>query len=187
MNTLRVKSTDGKIELEPLDHVEGVSVGSTLIDFKMAEHIGRRLQLIKEHLDQDPIYLAEEMLAGKFQTVKHSFPNPPVEQFSLDVKGLAGSQSFPEAGIVNSKMIIDRSTLKDFFDEQITQIFQLIDERLMALETGFPDQQVSYVILSGGLGSSPYLYMEVKRRYEMNYGFKSNNTSLIRIMRVLEP
>jgi hypothetical protein len=170
-----------------LDHVEGVSVGSTLIDFKIAQHVSERLELIKEHLDGEIPILAEEMLAGQFQTVRHSFPNPIVEQFSLDVKGLAGSHTFPEAGITNSRMVIERATLKDVFDQQLNRIFELIDGRLLGLESRSPNEQVSYVILSGGLGSSPYLYDEVKRRYEMNFGFRSNNTASIRVMRVLEP
>jgi hypothetical protein len=170
-----------------LDHVEGVSVGSTLIDFKIAQHVSERLELIKEHLDGEIPILAEETLAGQFQTVKHSFPNPIVEQFSLDMKGLAGSHTFPEAGITNSRMVIERATLKDVFDQQLNRIFELIDGRLLGLESRSPNEQVSYVILSGGLGSSPYLYDEVKRRYEINFGFRSNNTASIRVMRVLEP
>ena len=68
---MEVKSTDGRLELEPLQHVEGVSVGSTLIDFMIAGHIEERLNLIKDHLEGDVSYLAEEMLTGQFQTVKH--------------------------------------------------------------------------------------------------------------------
>jgi hypothetical protein len=72
-------------------------------------------------------------------------------------------------------------------NQQLNKIFGLIDGRLLKLEAKSPYEQVSYVILSGGLGSSPYLYDEIKRRYEMNFGFQSNNTASIRIMRVLEP
>ncbi|KAK5707218.1 hypothetical protein LTR17_020907 [Elasticomyces elasticus] len=187
VNLLKVQSTDRKIELEPLDHVEGVPIGSTLIDFRMAEHIVKRLQLIENHLEGELFYLAEEMLTGKFQTVKHSFPNPVVGHFTLDVKGLAGSHTFPEAGITNSRMVIDRAVITEIFDQQLVQIFALIDSRLLALEADLPNEQVSYIILSGGLGSSPYLLEEIKRRYEMNYGFTSRNTASIRIMRVPEP
>jgi hypothetical protein len=186
VNLLKVRSIDQRTELEPLDHVGGVSVASTLIDFKIAQHVSERLELIKEHLEGGIPFLAEEMLAGQFQTVKHSFPNPTVEQFSLDVKGLADSHTFPKAGITKSRMVIERATLKDVFDQQLNRIFDLIDGRLLGLEARSPNEQVSYVILSGGLSSPPHLY-EVKRRYEMNFGFRSNNTASIRVMRVLEP
>lgn len=184
---LKVKSLNRKIELEPLAPVEGEPIGSTLIDFMMAKHIKDRLEMIKEHLDGDLEYLAEEMLAGRFQTVKHSFPNPIVEQFLLDVKGLAGSHNFPDAGITNSRMAIDRSVLKDMFDQQINKVFALIDDQLLYSEAEYPNAQISYIILSGGLGSSPYLCDEIKRRYEMNFGFKSSNTAAIRTMRVPDP
>lgn len=187
VNLLKVKSIDKQIELEPLDHVEGVPVGSTLIDFHMGLHIKERLELIKDHLQGNIDFLAEEMLTGLFQTRKHSFPGPIVPQFHLDVKGLAGSHTFPEAGITNSRMAIDREVLKDIFDQQLNKIFALIDDRLLAVEAAYPYAQVSYIILSGGLGSSPYLYDEMKRRYEMNFGFKSGNTAGLRTMRVLEP
>ena len=170
-----------------MEPVEGEAVGSTLIDFMMLKHIEDRLKLIEEHLDGDPHYLAEEMLAGRFQTVKHSFPHPIVEQFFLDVKGLTGPHSFPEAGIMNSRMAIDRAVLKDIFDQQINKVFSLIDEQLLRAEATYPNTQVSYLILSGGLGSSDYLCDELKRRYEMNFGFKSSNTAAIRIVRVADP
>ncbi|KAK5125179.1 hypothetical protein LTR85_000855 [Meristemomyces frigidus] len=187
VNLLKVKSTSNKIELEPLDHVEGVPIGSTLIDFRMAEHIMKRLHLIQDHLDGDIYCLADEMLTGRFQIVKHSFPNPVVDQFWLDVKGLAGSHTFPEAGIKDSRISISRTTLTEIFDQQIGQIFSLIDERLLALQADSPAEQVSYIILSGGLGSSPYLYDQIKKRYQENVGFRSANTSQIQIMKVLEP
>lgn len=187
VNVMRVKSIGRRIELEPLDHVEGVSVGSTLIDYRMTEHIVQRLELIREHLDGDLYCLAEEMLTGTFQTVKHSFPKPLVDEFHLDVKGLAGSHTYDIAGITNSRMAISRETLKEIFDQQVSQIFSLIDERLKALQQDMPNHQVSYIILSGGFGSSPYLYEQLKRRYEMNEGFRSNNTQSLRIMKALEP
>ncbi|KAK1086943.1 hypothetical protein LTR33_001309 [Friedmanniomyces endolithicus] len=187
VNLLRVKSMGRKIELEPLDHVEGVPIGSCLIDYQMAQHIVKRLELIQEHLEGDLYYLAEDMLVNKFQTIKHSFPNPVVDQVHLEVKGLAGSQTYPEAGIKNSRMAIDRSTITKIFDAQVSQIFELIDERFLALEAEFPKEQISYIILSGGLGSSPYLYEKIKKRYEMNFGFRSRNSASVRIMKVLEP
>ena len=126
VNLLKVKSLDGKIELQPLDHVEGVAVGSTLIDFRMAEHIVKRLELVRSHLEGDLYCIAEEMLTGRFQTVKHSFPHPDVDTFLLDVKGLPGVRNFPEARIKNSRMEIDRTTLTEIFDAQIKEIFSLI-------------------------------------------------------------
>jgi len=167
--------------------VEGVPIGSCLIDYQMAQHIVKRLELIQEHLEGDLYYLAEDMLVNKFQTIKHSFPNPVVDQVHLEVKGLAGSQTYPEAGIKNSRMAIDRSTITKIFDAQVSQIFELIDERFLALEAEFPKEQISYIILSGGLGSSPYLYEKIKKRYEMNFGFRSRNSASVRIMKVLEP
>ncbi|KAK3655219.1 hypothetical protein LTR56_003640 [Elasticomyces elasticus] len=192
VNTMKVHSIDRwigptGIELHTLDHVEGVPIGSMLIDFRMLEHITERLQLIEDHLEGELVCLAEEMLRGKFQTVKHSFPNPVVDHFTLDVKGLAGSHTFPNAGITDSRMAIDRAVITEIFDQQLSQIFALIDDRLLTLEAEQPHEQVSYIIMSGGLGSSPYVIEEIKKRYQMNQGFTSRNTARIQTMWVSEP
>lgn len=176
------------IELEPLDQVEGEPIGSTLIDFRMLEHLVSRLRIIERHLHGNLDLLADEMLAGRFQTVKHSFPSPMKnDEFWLDVKGLPGLQTFPEAGIKDSKISISRTTLEDIFDQQFTKIFALIDDRLHNLEKTHPGEPVSYIILSGGLGSSPYLLEETQKRYEQNCGFRSSNTASTRVMTVHEP
>ncbi|KAK5115755.1 hypothetical protein LTR62_000844 [Meristemomyces frigidus] len=187
VNILKVQSTDQKIELVPLDHVEGISIGSTLIDFVMAQHVMKRLQPIREHLHSELCVVAEAMLADRFQILKHSFPDPIVDEFTLDVKGLGTTLTFPNAGIRDGKMIISRATLKAIFDEQLQGIFNLMDGRFQQLQRDHPMERVSYIILSGGLGSSPYLYDEMRRRYELNVGATSQNTASVRIMRVPEP
>lgn len=187
INILKVKSTEQKIELEPLDHVEGVSIGSTMVDNWMTDHILRRLALIADHLEADVYSVAADMISGRFQNVKHSFPTPVVDAFWLDVPALAGSQSFPEAGVEKSRMRFERSTLREIFDQQLEGMFSLIDERIDVLAQEFPGERLSYIILSGGFGSSPYLYEQVQKRYEKNEGYRSNNTASVRIMKVLDP
>ncbi|KAF2223070.1 hypothetical protein BDZ85DRAFT_121257 [Elsinoe ampelina] len=187
VNILKVKSFDRQIELEPLDHVEGVPIGSTLIDFKVTQYIVERLGLISDKLEGDVFFLAEQMLKGRFQTIKHSFPDPVIDEFYLDVKGLPGSQTFPEADITNSKMKIPRTVLQAIFDQQIGRIVQLIDERLLHLQNMFPSEEVCYIILSGGLGSSPYLYQAIKNRYQFRFDMHLRNTRRLTVMKVLEP
>lgn len=187
MNILKVQSVQNKIELEPLDHVEGVPIGSTLIDNLMAQHILDRLSAIEQHLTSDIMQVAEEMLKGRFETVKHSFPEPIHDHFDLEIRGLPGRQTFEEVGIFDSAMRIDRETLRIIFDEQITKIFRLLDDRLSKLQEDHPTERVSYIVLSGGFGSSPYLLEQVRRRYESNFGFTSPNTTNVHIMRIPEP
>lgn len=184
---LRVISAGQTIKLEPLDSVEGVAIGSTLIDYRIAQHFVERLDLIRDHLEGDLFLHAEEMLVDRFQLIKHSFPEPVVDQYWLDVKGLAGSHDFPEAGIVRSRMSLSQAKVKEIFDEQLEGIFALIDDRLLALQLHWPDVQVNYIILSGGLGSSPYVMDKIQQRYGMNAGFRSNNIASLRTVRVPEP
>lgn len=100
---------------------------------------------------------------------------------------MAGRQTHEEAGIYNSEMRIERYVLKDIFDLQISKIFELMDERLTVLQMQDPNLRVSYMILSGGFGSSPYLYEEMKRRYERNFGYSADITENVRIQKLPDP
>lgn len=69
------------------------------------------------------------------------------------------------------------------FDEQVTKVLNLIDRQLTSAQNGFPEEQIesitshicfaaltldaqSYLILSGGLGSSMYLRKLARERYQ---------------------
>lgn len=161
-------------------------IGSTLIDNLMAQHVMERLTLIEDEIEESIEELTEAMLTGRFQTIKHSFPDPVVPEFKLDVP-IPGRQTFERAGIYDSAMVINREDLKIIFDEQVQRIFQLVDQRLNDLQRSHPQESVSYIVLSGGFGSSPYLLGELKQRYESNYGFSSQNISNVHIMRIQDP
>lgn len=61
-----------------MDNVEGISIGSTLIDTIMGQHILERLELVEDRLEEDILQVVENMLQDVFQTVKHNFPKPMV-------------------------------------------------------------------------------------------------------------
>lgn len=70
------------------------------------------------------------------------------------------------------------------FDEQVERICDLIDGELRKLISEHREEQVSYIVLSGGLGSSPYVKQWVKKRYES--GAFPNATHL-KVLTALEP
>lgn len=99
-----------------------------------------------------------------------------------------------------------RTELQQMFDEQIDKILQLVDTRIDHVREHFPNEiivsivrnltwifrhpltsQQSYLILSGGFGSSPYLRKRMKARYEFDNHGALHNEKGIRILTAPEP
>jgi len=84
----------------------------------------------------------------------------------LPIPGLAHGANFEHAHIENAQMIITKSELEAIFDDQVEKLAKLIDEQLASLQTTKPAERVTYMVLSGGLGSSPYLQKKFTARYQ---------------------
>jgi hypothetical protein len=110
VNILKVKnSMYGQTELEPLSWVEGIAVGSTLIDFKVEKMVVERLEKIRTHLPAEADKLAERMmLSDRFETFKCSFGADAqnVLDLLLPIPDMRAGLDFPQAGVRESKMII---------------------------------------------------------------------------------
>ncbi|KAK5083734.1 hypothetical protein LTR05_006239 [Lithohypha guttulata] len=185
VNVLKVASDT---MLTPLSFVEGSAIGSSLIDYKMEERILERLESIKHHLLDEPVRIAEQMISsgGRFETFKCSFGTEALQVLDLliPVPGLPQGKDFPQAGIFDGKMVITKQDLQKIFDEQVERICDLIDGELRKLQVEHAKEQVSYIVLSGGLGSSPYVRQWICKRYES--GTFSNARNL-RVLTALEP
>lgn len=170
MNILKVIATEmGHTELEPLSHVEGEAIGSTLIDFRVENFVRERLEIIRQYLGADPNIVAHRMMKqGRFESFKCSYGEEQTMQLDLplQIPNMAFGQDFPQAGIVDSKIFITRAHLQHIFDEQIEAICQLIDNELRKLQMEHARESVTYLILSGGLGSSAYVRKKLEQRYE---------------------
>lgn len=170
VNILKVTSTEiGKTELEPLSHVEGVTIGSTLIDFRIEKFLRERLEIVRPYLGAEPNIVAHRMMKqGRFESFKCSYGEEQTMALDLplQIPNIPFGKDFPQAGIVDSKIFITRAHLQHVFDEQIDAICKLIDEELKRLRTTHSNESVNYLVLSGGLGSSPYLRQKLKSRYE---------------------
>lgn len=185
VNVLKVASDT---MLKPLSFVEGSAIGSSLIDYKMEERILERLESIKHSLLDEPTRIAEQMISsgGRFETFKCSFGSEALQALELliPVPGLPPGRDFPQVGIFDSKMVITKQDLQRVFDEQIERICDLIDSELRKLSIEHQHEQVSYIVLSGGLGSSPYLRQWVCKRYESG---AFPNAPRLKVLTALEP
>ena len=189
VNILRVsESSAGQTELEPLSYVEGQPIGSTLINFRVEKLITQRLECIRHQLSAEPRRIAEKMMRSRFETFKCTFGTEAmsVPKLLMYVTDLPPGLDFPQAHVEDSRMVITSEELKNIFDEQIERIFSLIDDELRKLQVTNARENVSYLVLSGGLGSSPYVQKRLRNRYEMGAGNYPNAPNLV-ILKVPKP
>ncbi|EKG18078.1 hypothetical protein MPH_04768 [Macrophomina phaseolina MS6] len=189
VNILKVASIGTRTELTPLCHVDGIAIGSALIDWRMSLNIEERLELVKYLLGSTPHELAEQMIRGRFETFKCDFGSPAsdMEEYPLPIPGMRPGYDFPGSRIRNSSIILNREELKQLFDEQIDKILMLIDKQLDRLYQSRPHEVVSYLVVSGGLGSSPYLRQRLRERYQAGAANHHPNVEDIQILLAPEP
>jgi hypothetical protein len=150
--------------------------------------ITERLEAIRHQLPAEPRVVAEKMMRAKFESFKCSFGSEAmnVPKLPLYVTGLPPGLDFPQAHIEDSRMIITTDELRRVFDEQIERIYNLIDDELKKLQSTHARENVDYLVLSGGLGSSPYVQKKLRTRYEMGAGNYPNAANL-RILKAPKP
>ncbi|KAF9634279.1 hypothetical protein BFW01_g5174 [Lasiodiplodia theobromae] len=188
VNVLKITSDAPRTELTPLSYVEGMAVGSALIDWKMSIIIQQRLELVKHHLQGKPQEIAEQMIRGRFESFKCDFGSEASEmdEIPLPIPGMEPGHDFPGSRIRNSRMIILKEELQHLFDEQIEKILRIIDRQLEKLQHTH-SQEVSYIIVSGGLGSSPYLRRRLRDRYQLEAEHLFDNVDDLQILLAPEP
>ncbi|KAK3117675.1 hypothetical protein LTR53_000703 [Teratosphaeriaceae sp. CCFEE 6253] len=173
LNVLRVESAaKNNFELAPLSWTEGAVIGSTLIDYKVRVMIQERLGMIQEHLSGDLEATTTQMMQDRFETFKCSFGSPgmDVPKLLLPIPSIRAGLDFPHAGVEDSKLVITRAELQAIFDSQIEKMCTVIDRQLKLVRERHAGEVISYFVLSGGLGSSPYVQARIRARYEKDAG-----------------
>ncbi|PLB51203.1 actin-like ATPase domain-containing protein [Aspergillus steynii IBT 23096] len=186
VNVLKLMSNPGEATLfHPLSCVEGKAVGSSLIDAAACQLLAGRLECIRDILSNSPQNTAWELIMQQFQRFKCNFGSEMMDGSPLiiDIPGLAQETSFPAAGIENGQIIITQDELQHLFDARIDEVHSLLDEQIRLLQVTNPQEKISFLVLSGGFGSSPYVRKRLKDRYQ-NPGTMS---SLVEVLTVDEP
>jgi hypothetical protein len=170
VNILKVSSSGiGQTELEPLSWVEGRAIGSTLVDYRVERLIIDRLRPIRHHLALAPEAVAYKMLreSSRFESFKCNLGDEAMDMPSLrlPIPDLASGAEVESPYVESSQMIITKQELQSIFDDQIEKLTGLIDEQLAELQTANPAEKLTYMVLSGGFGSSPYLQKKLTAHY----------------------
>ena len=190
VNILKVVSSGvGQTELAPLSWVEGRAIGSTLIDFKVERLIAERLEIVRNQLHEEPVVVAHRMIkeGSRFESFKCNLGDEAMDlpTLRLTIPGLGPGLNVSPY-IENSQIIISKSQIEAIFDAQIERICDLIDDQLSQLERAHPREVVTYLVLSGGLGSSAYLQRSLRQRYLLGRGPHACARDL-QILRVPKP
>ncbi|EXJ68471.1 uncharacterized protein A1O5_08264 [Cladophialophora psammophila CBS 110553] len=157
------------LEFEQLDAVEDNGVGSAMIDIGFQQLATHRLARVEAELGRYQLSVegvVREMTAGQFQTRKAVFgPDEMVIAGRLRVPGLPSDFNSEEAKVERGFLLLTTHELQQLFDEQLRQIFQLVDHQMDKALSATPDLQASHIVLSGGLASSPYVLDQFRHRY----------------------
>ena len=192
VNVLKLDSYRGEAtKLQQLGWVEGRAIGSALIDMKFKQQLSERLDKIASYLMHDPDTTAENMMTqGKFERLKCSFGSNATSNLPtipLNVTGMAAGMAFPTLKIEDSKMTINMEELQTLFDFQIEKMLKLVDEQLAKTEEKHPGTRISHLVLSGGLGSSPYVRKRLHSHFDTGSSSHRSSVEDMEIRTVAEP
>ncbi|OJZ81557.1 hypothetical protein ASPFODRAFT_51951 [Aspergillus luchuensis CBS 106.47] len=188
VNVLKLLSAQGEpTQLAQLGHVEGHPIGSVFIDREIHRLMCKRLEVVQQHLKSSPNTTAWRMTFGRFQRYKCAFGTEATVTpwLKLDVPGLDPNLDFPEVGIFNGQMQIAWEDIQKSFDSKVEGIFQLIDAHIQQLQAQGSNDDIKYLVLSGGLGSSPYVRHRLQERY--NSCSKASQSGGMQVLMADEP
>ncbi|KAL4924601.1 porphobilinogen deaminase, dipyromethane cofactor binding domain-containing protein [Aspergillus undulatus] len=154
----------------PLGFVEGKPVGSVFIDLGVHQLICAKLEPLRMSLPGTPDEIAWQMMTGRFERFKCSFGVHSEEHASLPLdlpsSVPVAEAHFPEHGIYEGQLFISSDEVCAIFDAKIAELFGLLDEQIRRLQLSHPSERISFLVLSGGFGSCPYVRSRLTARYE---------------------
>ncbi|KAH7013012.1 hypothetical protein EDB80DRAFT_709222 [Ilyonectria destructans] len=187
LSLMRITSADSQFpQMSQVTAVNGLGVGGSLIDIAFMRVVQQRLEACppQPRLPRD---LAARMSRGAFMRLKHKFGqrawmNTP--EFGVQMDGAPHDFTHPGLGARNGSMFFSRGEIQSLFDSQIQGILARIEKQLDWVTQNQPHEQVRYMILSGGLGSSVYVRDVLQARFTSN---PHRNAAQVAVVSCREP
>ncbi|KAL2847805.1 hypothetical protein BJY01DRAFT_234186 [Aspergillus pseudoustus] len=191
VNVLKLVSARGApVQLEQLGSVEGRPIGSVFIDRAIHKVIAERLSKVKDDLSQPAGFVAWKMLTGRFQRLKCAFGTEAARTpyLSLEVPYLKEpGADLPAVGIQGGNMQIGWENIRRAFDVKVDEMCELLDGQIEKMQNTYPQHRISYLVLSGGFGSSPYVKQRLQERYAIPGVAKHPNVMGVQVLMAEEP
>ncbi|KAL2827810.1 hypothetical protein BDW59DRAFT_54789 [Aspergillus cavernicola] len=184
VNVLKLVSSPGEPTVyNPLGFVEGKPVGSVFIDLGVHQLLCTKLEPISSALPGTTEDIAWQMMVGRFERFKCSFgvEGEETPALQLELPASVVDPHFPEHGVHNGRLYISSDEVRQIFDAKITDLFDLLDEQIRRLYVSHPSERISFLVLSGGFGSCPYVRKCLTTRYE------TQSQTKIKVLTVDEP
>ncbi|KAL2871627.1 Hsp70 family protein [Aspergillus lucknowensis] len=169
VNVLKLASAPGEPTIyNPLGFVEGKPVGSVFIDLGVHQLVCAKLEPVRLSLPGTTEDIAWKMMIGRFERFKCSFgvEGEQLPTLKLELPATLSESHFPEQGIHNGQLYITSDEVRGIFDAKIDDLFDLLDEQIRRLQLSHPTEKISFLVLSGGFGSCPYVRERLTTRYE---------------------
>ncbi|VBB73190.1 Putative protein of unknown function [Podospora comata] len=166
--------------MEQIQSVTGIGVGSRLIDLEFQRLINIRLKAHPEEQSKLPLNKLLSLSQSRhYRTVKHRFGETAYHRdYKIVVPGLDPNIRSDGLDIERGAMKFMKEEFRGLFDDQVARILRTLDE----VVGGFKEP-VQYIILSGGLGSSTYIFNKVKEHIDRSTtrALRKGETQLPRI------
>ncbi|KAL4948541.1 hypothetical protein BDW69DRAFT_203477 [Aspergillus filifer] len=169
VNVLKLASLPGEPTVyHPLGFVEGKPIGSVFIDLAVHQLICAKLEPLRMALAGTMEDIAWQMMTGRFERFKCSFgvQGDDQESLQLDLPPAVAESYFPENGIYEGQLWISSDEIRAILDGKIVDLFELLNEQIRRLQLSHPSERISFLVLSGGFGSCPYIRTRLAARYE---------------------
>lgn len=189
-----VANSDDQSQLKEVHGEFGGTIGSTKIDDGFTTYLEDILIKInhdKPGTFQVPKTTAEKVTnSEEFQTYKCQLGTRTMKGLKvlpITIPGLPEDYENLALEIQGGKISYKKLKLEKLFNEQLTKLFKKLDEQLTRFAKKTPGQHISYLVLSGGLGSSAYLQDAIKKRYCENGTNASFQTKKMEILKASHP
>jgi hypothetical protein len=103
-----------------------------------------------------------------------------VPLFTVTIPGLNPSYVSDTFGISQGNMRFTSADLQTLFDIQMHRLYDLIDSQINSFMAKYPAEQITHLVLSGGLGNNSYIQKSVIDRYS----FGASGLSAVRNVKV---
>ncbi|KAF4439449.1 hypothetical protein F53441_12602 [Fusarium austroafricanum] len=168
LSLVRVTSVDDGIpQISQITEVSGIGIGSTLIDSMFQNLIEQRLASNPGVVDTIPDLSETMMMSERFKIVKHHFGETSfiAQVYKIPVPGVAYQFSHEGLRIEEGRMLFDNDEIQALFDPHVERIIDKIKDQLDWMLQHQYTEQVTRMILSGGLGSSAYVQQRIQEYF----------------------
>ncbi|KAL2684520.1 hypothetical protein Neosp_005598 [[Neocosmospora] mangrovei] len=181
------KVDNGIPQMSQIAEVSGIGIGSTLIDSAFGDLIEQRLAANPDIPLNITDGLAERMMKSeRFRAIKHLCGDPAAiaQVHRITMPGVSSDFTHDRLRAERGCMFFDNNEIQSLFDPHIEHIMAKIREQLNWMVQNGRSEQVTYMVLSGGLGSSKYVQQRIREYFSQ---FTHPNARQVRVIASKDP